>query len=223
MDSKGLLELLRDGEQPNAEYKSMWYDIDSSSSDTRERQRGELIKDIVALANGNITSAGKTAFLVIGASNKPNEKGERDLYDVGNVGDLGQLRQTVLQLLKGAIRPPIDDIRPNFVEKNGKRVLVIAIPPTPFLHETTRQLKVSGSRRTSFDENAVIIRRAKIQVLLQTRNVKPFSSVSRQHSRKAVRFRLHPSGLSWGPSRLARSLPQTRHGLQLSQTHYSDD
>ena len=57
MNSKELSELLEGGEQPTTDYKSKWYDIASTNSDTKERQRGEMIKDIVALANGNVTSA----------------------------------------------------------------------------------------------------------------------------------------------------------------------
>lgn len=159
MNDKEFSKLLHSDEQPNIEYKSKWYDINSSDGVTKERQRGELIKDIVSLANGNVTSAGKIAYLIIGASNKPNDRGERELFDVGEMGDLDALGRTILDWLKGAVKPPIDDVRLELFAVSEKRVLLITIPPTPFLHETVRRLNVSGSSREFFDECSAIIRR----------------------------------------------------------------
>jgi len=46
------------------------------------RQRDELIKDIIALTNGDVGTSEQDAFLIIGVEEKKPQNGERKLYNV---------------------------------------------------------------------------------------------------------------------------------------------
>jgi predicted HTH transcriptional regulator len=66
MDGEQLEQLIRQPEGLKLEFKQRFYEIDSSDRDIRKQQRGELCKDILSLANGNVNVAHLTGYLVIG-------------------------------------------------------------------------------------------------------------------------------------------------------------
>jgi hypothetical protein len=108
-------------------------------------QRDEFIKDILALANGNVGTAEQPGHLIVGAGDdkflKPD--GTRPLFDMLNL----QLNsQEVLQLVNAACYPPLPDLLCEPIELDGKVIIVVTIPPTPFVHETSRQLRPVGGK-----------------------------------------------------------------------------
>lgn len=152
MDAEQLRLLLSQNEGPSLEFKRDFYKIDSSDGETKRRQRDELIKDILSLANGNASVAGESAYLIIGADDALNADGSRDLYDVG---ELTLSPKRILQLVSSACDPPLEDIWCETVELEGRRILVITIPPTPHLYETTRKLETPSQTVT---EHVVFVR-----------------------------------------------------------------
>ena len=103
-------------------------------------QWDELIKDVIALTNGNSGTVGQDALLVVGVDDKPDGTGIRPLYDTSH---LQITSQQIMAKVNAACDPPIPDILCERVELSGKTILVIKIPFSPHLHETKRQLNVS--------------------------------------------------------------------------------
>lgn len=144
--------LLLKEEGPTLDFKRKPYLIYAEDKLVKDKQRGELIKDILALANGNAIVAGETAYLVIGASDKKDESGQRALFDVGNHRLTARY---VLDIVNPACEPALEDLFCDEVEIDGQRLLIITINPTPYLHETTRRLETSDA---FYNEHTVFVR-----------------------------------------------------------------
>jgi hypothetical protein len=152
MDTEKLRVLLRRNERGTLEFKEEWYKIDSPDKATAKRERGELVKDILSLANGNAIVAGEEAYLIIGASNELNAAGDRDLFDIGDV-QLSPLR--ILDLVNRLCDPPLEEIDCDVVSLDGKRLIVVTIPPTPHLYEIADKLETP---KRSYDKYTVFVR-----------------------------------------------------------------
>jgi hypothetical protein len=155
MDVDKLRQLLRQREPEDLklEFKRELYCIYHPERKVQNMHWDEFIKDILALANGNVGTAQQTGYLIIGVADKLNQHGTRDLYDVGDV----KLTATqILQKVNGACKPRLPTIYCYTILFEGKRILIITIPPTPYLHETVRSLKTPNR---IYPENTVFIRR----------------------------------------------------------------
>lgn len=60
--------LLEKEESPTLEFKRQWYWNDSTLPNEMGDKWGELIKDLISLANGYINKAGEYRYLIIGFS-----------------------------------------------------------------------------------------------------------------------------------------------------------
>lgn len=140
IDPDKLQQLLFQDESPTLEFKGEMLRIFDEDGKVKERQRDELIKDLLSLANGSASTAGETAYLIIGAENKRNPDGTRELHDIqGRLPEADDLRKMV----NAACTPSIERIFCETREVYGKQLFVISIPPSLYLHETTRDLKAS--------------------------------------------------------------------------------
>ncbi len=155
MDIEQIRQLLqqREPEDLKLDLKRELYGIFHPDSSIRDMQWGELIKDVLSLANGNIGTAGKPGNLVIGVADELNQHGIRELYDVGDVILTGQ---QVLDKINAVCRPHLPNIYCEILLLDGIRIFVITVPPTPHLHETIRALKTP---KATYPENTVFIRR----------------------------------------------------------------
>lgn len=127
-------------------------------------QWDEFIRDILALANGNVGASRQTGQLVIGVDDVLLPDGTRNLFDTL---DLHLEASQILAAVNSACDPPIADI---FLERfviDGKSICVISIPPSPYIHETTRQLNIT---KGSFD-NTGKLRHSKIAKTYTARTV----------------------------------------------------
>jgi tetratricopeptide (TPR) repeat protein len=156
MDSDQLFRLLQQAEGLKLDFKKELHRIDHPDRKVKELQRDELVKDLLSLLNGNVGTAGQTAYLIIGAGNELGADKSRDLFDVGEV-DVDRLRKQIIESVNRACNPPVPDIQCDVSSVEGKRILAIIIPPSPHLHETTRRLDTPGA---IYQQNTVFIRRA---------------------------------------------------------------
>lgn len=153
-----LEELLRNRESPKLDFKREYKLYDRPPANTDEKmwadyvkgQWDELVKDIVALANGNVGTAGQDGFLVIGADDELPSLGVRQIYDTSR---LEITEQQVLARVNSACDPPIPNLTCERVEIMGKQVTVITVHSSPYLHETSRQLQTT---KGSFDERGAL-------------------------------------------------------------------
>lgn len=153
MDETRLRILLTQSENANLEFKEAFYKLTPPKDETWQRQRAELIKDILALANGNANVAGEPSYLIIGVADLIGPDGDRAIH---GVGDLTVKPSQILQMVNAACEPPIEDLLCEIIPIDNKNVLVMTIPASPHLHETTKDLKTS---HRTFTERTVLIRR----------------------------------------------------------------
>ncbi|NJR19837.1 MAG: hypothetical protein HC785_32055 [Calothrix sp. CSU_2_0] len=122
-------------------------------NEVKEKQWGELVKDVLSLANGNVGYARDWGYLIIGADDKLKKDGTPNLQDVGDV----QLTQTqILEKVNSYSNPPLPNLICDTIELEGKRIFVISIPPSPYLHQLSKQLKTP---KKEFSPYTVLIRR----------------------------------------------------------------
>ncbi len=119
----------------------------------RQRERDELRRDILALANGNPHTVAENKYLIIGRADKPNPNGIYELFDIG---DQYPTADDLLKLMTDVAYPPLNAISSELLTVEGKRLLVITIPPTEYVHETTKVLKTP---KRDYTEYTVFMRR----------------------------------------------------------------
>lgn len=153
MDTITLKKLLRKHEGANLEFKRQWYELENPKK--AEAAKGEMVKDILSLANGNTNVAGEASYLVIGASNEIDEQGNRELFDVESAKPI--TRQRILDIVNAYCDPSIEDLLCEEILIDGKKLLVITVLPSPHVHETIQKLKTS---KVTYDEYTVFIRHA---------------------------------------------------------------
>lgn len=135
-----------------------------------EGQWHEFIKDILSLTNGNSPVTDEPGILVIGAADQLGADGTRELFDIGPLREITQKK--LHDKVNEFTHPPIPDLQLEFVELDGKTLMVVQIPPTRYLHETTRDLittdllqidptdqSVKFQRGTSYLKGTAFVRR----------------------------------------------------------------
>lgn len=199
MNIKQLGRLLqqREPEGLKLDFKRKLYAIYHSNPKVRDTQWDEFIKDVLALANGNVGTTQQKGYLIIGVADKLNQQGARELYDVGSVS---LSAQQLLQKINAACNPSLPDLDVEIAMIEGKQILVITIPPTPYLHETTRTLKTP---KAIYQESTVFIRRGD--------GIRPASTSERQ---AILAEKQSPqTGARWA------EVEKTRFTLDLIQQH----
>jgi len=114
-------ELISQQENAKLDFKREWY--------AEDKLKTELIKDIVALANGNIHTIGQPSFLIIGIKEDTNGN---ELHNVELDKSLDEIKKQLLQNLPNFTTPPIQDLQMQFFEIESKKILVIQIPFHPY-------------------------------------------------------------------------------------------
>jgi hypothetical protein len=118
-----------------------------------DKQRDELIKDLLGLANGNGQIIRKTKYLIIGADNKEfDNNGMRLLH---NVDYKVPTQSELATWLKKACSPAVAGLECEEILVGGSTVFVIIVPPTFDLHETMRELITPNG---NFHEHTVFMR-----------------------------------------------------------------
>jgi len=157
MDSNKLKDLLTEAENPKLEFKSSWYCGEDKLDD---KGWGEFLKDIIALANGNLGYVGRTGYLIIGVSDsEPEPNNLRKLFHIDSIGmlaNLQHLREITLRKLREACSPALPDIKIYFINsEENKKLLLFEIPPPIDLLKLDRDINTRGMR---FKKGTVLIR-----------------------------------------------------------------
>jgi hypothetical protein len=133
--------LAKKDETPRLEFKLKYVLAGPGNS----KHKDELGKDIIALANTAGRTQNDVAHLLVGAGDKLKSDGTRDREDVRSSG---YSRKTFLDIVNARSSPPLPDLNYSEVEVDGNYYGVIEVPPSPFLHELSRDLvATSGSWR----------------------------------------------------------------------------
>jgi hypothetical protein len=152
MDKTELENLINKPESPNLEFKSEFYKINHSEKAVKDYQRHELVKDILALANNNISTAGEKAYLIVGVSDELIDDKRMVLGVENNLPS----SQTILDIVNNFCDPHLSEISLESFTIDRKIIYVVTIPPDPFVRETTKRLTVGKDHY--YTEHSVFIR-----------------------------------------------------------------
>ena len=112
VSSDQVIWLLSTSENPKLEFKSGWY---TNATKLDDKGWGEFLKDLIALANGNIGYTDQPAYLIVGAMDDDPLPGEdRQIQNVPAVcmlSNLQQLRDNTLTKLRVACSPSLPEIQ----------------------------------------------------------------------------------------------------------------
>lgn len=115
------------------------------SGPAKAKHKDELGKDIMALANTGGRAANDAAHLVLGAGDILKPDGTRDHEDVRASN---YSRKMILDIVNARSHPLLPDLHYAEVEVDGNYFGIIEVPPSPFMHELSRDLDAtSGSWR----------------------------------------------------------------------------
>jgi len=138
MTIEELKAIINDGENAKVDFKREWYWNDNMPNNIKEVQKNELVKDLIALTNGDVYSTDKTAYLIIGIDDETRESYD---FDKSTVVPLDKLKQQLLTLLNNYAQPEFLALDIEFVDE----VLVISIPPRGSLISLSKDLKLKNN------------------------------------------------------------------------------
>ena len=95
-------DLIKQWENAKVDFKRQWYWNANMPNNIQETHKNELVKDIIALTNGDIYSTDKTAYLIIGIDDNTKEPFE---FDKTAILPLDKLKQQLLTLLNNNAQP----------------------------------------------------------------------------------------------------------------------
>lgn len=130
MDIDKLKLLITKTENSKLEFKEQWY---------HKSQKNEMIKDIIALTNGNPQTVGEIGYLIIGVEDTTKKIKEVELSE-----SVAKLEQTVLQNINNYAAPPLTDISFDLFLVDEKKILVISIPPHNYLISLSKDLQTKN-------------------------------------------------------------------------------
>lgn len=150
IDAAELKEFLeKKDESPKIEFK-LKYDL---SGQNKNKYYDELAKDLLALTNTAGRAADDFAYLIIGAGDVLKADGTRAAFDVR---PFNFKPEQFLNIVNARCNPPVQDFRFAEIEHAGNFYGVVEIPPSPHIHELTRNL---DTPRGSWQRGSVLIRR----------------------------------------------------------------
>ena len=138
MTREELTNLIEQWENAKVDFKRQWYWNDNMPNNIKETNKNELVKDIIALTNGDVYSTDKTAYLIVGIDDE-----SREIYnfDKSTILPLDKLKQQLLTLLNNYAQPEFLALDIELVDE----VLVISIPPRGSIISLSKDLKLKNN------------------------------------------------------------------------------
>ena len=163
-----LTTLINQLENAKLDFKRDWY---SSEKKT------ELIKDMIALSNGNMHYLGQTAYLVIGV--KECVGAENEIYGVELDKDIQIIKQELLQNLQNYTQPALQDFSIEAFSIDEKNIVVIEIPFHPYL------IILKKTLRPPYLRDTLIYRTGEGTVVADYATRKAFEAAMDKHNAQA--------------------------------------
>ena len=148
--------LLKKEESPTVEFKRQWYWDDSTPSEEMSDKWGELLKDLISLANGYLNKVGEYRYLVFGFSEEEKKTYDINLDKIKQLKNITSFKRLLLQKLESCTKPTFLDFNVEFVVVDSNTLLVFEIPSPINLIELKRTLK---TKTRHLDEGAVLVRK----------------------------------------------------------------
>ncbi|MBO2623638.1 NACHT domain-containing protein [Shewanella algae] len=148
--------LLEKEESPTLEFKKQWYWDDTTPPEEMADKWGELLKDLISLANGYINKVGEHRYLIFGFSETEKKTYSLDLDKVKQLKNLTRFKKNLLQKMEKYTKPSLLDINLEEVNVGQDLLLVFEIPSPIDLIELRSELK---TKTRHLDEGAVLVRK----------------------------------------------------------------
>jgi len=138
MTREELNDLIDQWENAKVDFKRQWYWNDNMRNNIKETNKNELVKDLIALTNGDVYSTNETAYLIIGIDDDMWE-----IYDFNKttILPLDKLKQQLLTLLNNYAQPEFLALDLELVDE----VLIISVPPSGSLISLSKDLKLKNN------------------------------------------------------------------------------
>ena len=131
MTKEKLKELISQGDTAKVDFKREWY--------KKEDLKGEFVKDMLALTNGDVNSIDKEAHLIIGITDN------RNFYDFDSsfIRSPDKLKQQLLNILNSYTQPEFTALEVEWVEFSDEQdVVVVSVPPRAKLLSLSKDLQL---------------------------------------------------------------------------------
>ncbi len=148
--------LLEKDESPTLEFKRQWYWDDSTLPNDMPDKWGELIKDLISLANGYINKVGEYRYLIFGFSETEKKTYNLDVSNIKQLKNLTRFKKDLLQRLEKFTKPSFIDINIKMLTVEEDNLLVFEIPCPTQLVELKNELK---TKTRTHDQGAILVRR----------------------------------------------------------------
>src|SRR5690606_29216658 len=148
--------LLSKEESPILEFKRQWYWDDSTPSGEMPDKWGELLKDLISLANGYLNYTGEHRYLIFGFSENEKSLYHVDFNKIKQLKNLVDFKKNLLQRLESCTKPALLCINIDTITIESKELLVFEILCPTHLTELKRDLKTKSRH---LDEGSVLIRK----------------------------------------------------------------
>jgi len=132
MTIEELPTIIDQGENAKVDFKRQWY--------KKEDLKGEFVKDMLALANGDIHSIDKTAYLIIGIEDETKKAFKFDDTDIPR--SLDKLTQQLLEILNNNSQPEFLSLDIKWIDYQGEEILVLSVEPHGRLISLSKDLKL---------------------------------------------------------------------------------
>lgn len=151
-----ILALLTKEESPTLEFKRQWYWDNSTPAAEMPRKWGELIKDIISLANGYINNTGETRYLIFGFCEKEQKTFDIKLSEIRQLRDIPSFRKDLIERLEKLTKPSLLNINIKTHSINSETLLIFEIPCPTHLTELKKELQ---TKTRHLDEGAILVRK----------------------------------------------------------------
>jgi predicted HTH transcriptional regulator len=133
MTTEELQTIIDQGENAKVDFKRQWY--------KKEDIKGEFVKDMLALGNGDIHSIDKMAYLIIGIEDKNKNFFE---FEAPAMKSPSRFVKEILQNLNNYSQPEFTSLEVEWVEYGKGDVLVFSIKPQGRLISLSKNLKLKN-------------------------------------------------------------------------------
>lgn len=151
-----ITRLLEQEESPILEFKRQWYWDDDTPKNEMADKWGELLKDLISLANGYINKVGEYRYLIFGFSETEKKLYNFDFANIKQLENIARFKKDLLQKMEKYTRPSLLEINIETVVIGSDNLLVFEIPSPVHLIELRKELK---TKTRHIDEGAVFVRK----------------------------------------------------------------
>ena len=164
MEIEELKKIIKTGENAKVDFKSEWYKYSEAK---KPKINNEFVRDVLALANGDIHSVDKTSYLIIGVMDIKDKRDDEKVISVEGLDNkiynfdksekiliVDELRDSLLKTLNNYSQPEFLALDIKWYKiAEDTRILVLSIPPHGRLISLSQDLvmdKVTDKKGTVY-------------------------------------------------------------------------